>query len=142
MIKQLLIAFSLVLIPLSAYAVCPDHKVTLCEIVQDNTWVLRATVESTQYIKDEDDLEGIAGWLYNLKITTDYRGKKTKHLSVRSENTTARVNLETGKKYFIFASENTMGVPETGNYCDNFTESYFSTALEEQIKSCIRTEKH
>lgn len=142
MIKQLLLACPFALMPLLANAVCPDHKMTLCEIVQANEWVLRTTVESTQYIKDENDPEGIAGWLYQLNVKTDYRGKKLEQLSVLSKNTTSRVNLETGKEYFVFVSKNPGQVPETTNYCDDFTESQFSEDLEKKIQDCVINEKH
>lgn len=140
MLRQLLLVLTLLIVAFPASAVCPDHKVTLCEIVSKSEWVLRATVESTQYIKDEDDPEGISGWLYTLKVTTDYRGKLLKSLAVLSENTTSRVVLNTGVEYFVFASRNSLQVPETGNYCDEFTESRYSMAREREIQDCIKNE--
>jgi len=140
MIRRLLLALPLSLFALPASAICPDHKMTLCEIVRDNEWVLRATGKSTQIIKDEDDPDGVAGWLYTLKVGTDYRGKLLKNLAVLSANTTSRVVLKTGLEYFVFASRNALQLPETGNYCDEFTESGNTTGLEREIQDCIKNE--
>jgi hypothetical protein len=125
----------------SAYAVCPNPPLTLCQIVQRNEWVLLATVESRQVVKDEDDPEGVAGWIYHLTVRRDYRNNKVRHISVFSENTTSRVVLQPGKEYFVFAGRNPGQMPETGNYCDKYTQSPYSVTIEREILSCLHRNK-
>jgi hypothetical protein len=83
--------------------------VPICQIVRQNPVVVRAKVASTQRLVDEDDPEGVAGWIYHLDVVKDYRNGKSRRLAVMSENTTARISLETGGEYIVFASRNSEG---------------------------------
>jgi hypothetical protein len=38
-------------------------------MVQKSDWVIRGRVEAIQTVKDSDDPEGIAGWLYHFHIS-------------------------------------------------------------------------
>lgn len=104
-----------------ASAVCPEKPVSICQIVRENPVVVRAKVASTQRLADEDDPDGVAGWIYHLDVVKDYRNGKSRRLAVMSENTTARISLQTGGEYIVFASPNVEGQLESGNYCDPYS---------------------
>lgn len=124
-----------------ASAVCPEKPVSLCQIVSQNSVVVRAKVKSTQLLVDDDDPEGVAGWIYHLDVVEDYRRGKSRYLAVISENTTSRISLETGKEYIVFASRNSEGQLETGNYCDPYSSRKFDRKTEQKIVTCLRNEK-
>jgi hypothetical protein len=58
-----------------------------------------------------------------------------------SENTTARISLETGGEYIVFASPNSEGQLETGNYCDPYSSKKFAAKTEQKVLACLRNEK-
>jgi hypothetical protein len=124
-----------------ANAVCPEKPVPLCQIVAQNPVVVRAKVASMQRLVDEDDLQGVAGWMYHLEVIKDYRHGKQRRLAVISENTTARVSLETGKEYIVFASPNGEGQLETGNYCDAYSSQKFDEKTEQEVVACLLKQK-
>jgi hypothetical protein len=124
-----------------ANAVCPEKPVSMCELVRQHPVVVRAKVASTQRLVDEDDPEGVAGWIYYLDVIRDYRNGKSRRLAVMSENTTARISLETGKEYLVFASRNSEGQLETGNYCDPYSSEKFDKKTEQKVLACLRNEK-
>ena len=124
-----------------ANAVCPEKPVSICQIVRENPIVVRAKVASTQRLVDEDDPEGVAGWLYHLDVVRDYRNGKSRRLAVMSENTTARISLETGGEYLVFASRNSEGQLETGSYCDPSASEKFDVKTERAVLACLRNEK-
>lgn len=124
-----------------ANAVCPEKPVSLCEIVREQPVVVRAKVASTQLLVDEDDPEGVAGWIYHLDVVKDYRNGKSRRLAVMSENTTARISLETGREYLVFASRNSEGQLETGNYCDRAAAERFDEKTEQKVLACLRDQK-
>ena len=123
-----------------ANAVCPEKPVSMCELVRQNPVVVRAKVASTQRLVDDDDLEGVAGWMYHLDVFKDYRNGKSRRLAVISENTTARISLETGGEYIVFASPNSEGQLETGNYCDPYSSKKFAATTEQKVLACLRNE--
>ena len=124
-----------------ANAVCPERPVSICEVVRQNPVVVRAKVASTQRLVDEDDPQGVAGWIYHLDVIKDYRNGKSRRLAVMSENTTARISLETGVEYIVFASRNSEGQLETGNYCDPSSSERFDVKTEQKVLACLRDEK-
>jgi hypothetical protein len=124
-----------------ANAICPEKPIPLCEIVSQNPVVVRAKVTATQRLVDEDDPDGVAGWIYHLDVIKDYRRGKPRRLAVMSENTTARISLETGKEYIVFASRNGEGQLETGNYCDPYSSSKFDKKTEQKVVKCLLNEK-
>jgi len=122
-----------------ASAVCPERPVPLCAIVAQSEVVVRAKVASVQRLVDEDDPDGVAGWIYHLNVIKDYRHKKTGLLAVMSENTSSRVSLESGKEYIVFAGPNAEGRLETGNFCDPYSANKFDQATEQKVLACLRT---
>jgi hypothetical protein len=140
MLKTTLPLIALLGITEVANAVCPEKPVSLCQIVTQNPVVVRAKVASTQRLVGEDDPEGVAGWIYHIDVIKDYRHGKTGQLAVMSENTTSRISLETGKEYIVFASRNSEGQLETGNYCDPYSERKFDTKTEQKVVRCLRSE--
>jgi hypothetical protein len=56
-----------------AHAICPTKPVTLCQIVADNEFVLRAKLISKHLVVDERDPEGTDGWIYHFDVITNYR---------------------------------------------------------------------
>jgi hypothetical protein len=79
--------------------------------------------------------------MYHLDVIKDYRNGKSRRLAVMSENTTARINLETGNEYIVFASRNSEGQLETGNYCDPYSSKKFAAKTEQKVLACLRDEK-
>jgi hypothetical protein len=141
MLKRLFSSIAFLGIAGNVNAVCPEKPVPLCRIVDENPVVVRARVASIQRLVDEDDPDGVAGWVYHLDVVKDYRHGKARHLAVMSNNTTSRVSLEAGKDYIIFASENGEGQLETGNYCDPYSGKRFETKMEQKVVACLRNEK-
>lgn len=125
----------------AAQAVCPEKAISLCEIVMMNSFVAHAKVSSTQHLHDDDDTEGLAGWLYQLDVIRNYRHRAITKAAVHSANTSARLVLQTGKEYIVFGSRDAEGNLETGNYCDPYTEMEFTPELERQVTACIASEK-
>jgi hypothetical protein len=124
-----------------ANAVCPEKPVPICQVVRQNPVVVRAKVASMQRLVDEDDPQGVAGWMYHLDVIKDYRNGKSRRLAVMSENTTARISLDTGREYIVFASRNSEGQLETGNYCDPTASERFDEKTEQKVLACLRNEK-
>lgn len=141
MLRKLFSLIALLGITESVNAVCPEKSVSLCEIVAENSVVVRAKVASIQRLVDEDDPEGVAGWVYHLDVLKDYRHGKSRRLAVMSNNTTSRVSLETGKEYIVFASKNGEGQLETANYCDPYSEKRFEARTEQKVVACLHNEK-
>ncbi|CAK8713425.1 MAG: hypothetical protein CDV28_102181 [Candidatus Electronema aureum] len=110
-------------------------------MVQKSDWVVRGRVESIQLVKDSDDPEGIAGWLYHLNVITTYRGTAKPSLIVFSSNTTSRIVLNQDGDYFVFISKASGELLETGNECDNYSESKYNLTLENQILKCVSNSK-
>ena len=124
-----------------ANAVCPEKPMPICEVVRQNPVVVRAKVASTQRLVDEDDPEGVAGWMVHLDVVRDYRNGKSRRLAVMSENTTARISMETGGEYIVFASRNSEEQLKTGNYCDPRSSEKFDGKTEQAVLACLRNEK-
>ena len=141
MLKKMFPLIALLGIMKSANAVCPEKPVSLCQIVAQNPVVVRAKVASIQRLVDEDDPEGVAGWIYHLDEVNDYRHRKSRHLAVMSANTTSRISLETGKEYIVFAFWNSEGQLETGNYCDPYSSRKFDKKTEQKVVTCLHNEK-
>jgi hypothetical protein len=141
MLKTVFFLGALLGIARAASAVCPEKPVSLCQIVSQNPVVVRAKVASTQRLVDDDDPEGVAGWIYHLDVLKDYRRGKARQLAVMSENTTSRISLETGKEYIVFAFRNSEGQLETGNYCDPYSSGEFDKKTEQKVLSCLRNER-
>ena len=118
-------------------AVCPEQPISLCEMVRESDWVVRGKVEAIQLVKDTDDPEGVAGWLYHLNVRTTYLGSAKPSLIVFSENSTSRVVLEKDGDYFVFVSKMQEELLETSNQCDDFSEAKYDKALESKIKECV-----
>jgi len=100
----------------SASAFCEQPRTKICQVIFANDLVVRANVERTEIIQDEDDPEGVAGWRYDLKVQKTYRGQVSKSVVVTSLNTTSRLLLTTGKEYIVFASKSAGSEYEAGNY--------------------------
>jgi len=141
MLKRMFPLIALFGIAGSVNAVCPEKPFSLCEIVAENPVVVRARVASIQRLVDEDDPEGVVGWVYHLDVLKDYRHGKARHLAVMSNNTTSRVSLEAEKEYIVFASRNGEGQLEIGNYCAPYSEKRFETRTEQKVVACLRSEK-
>jgi len=141
MLKRLLFTFLGLMSAPTIHAVCPEKPLPLCEIVKMNAFVAHARVAATQHLVDEDDPQGLAGWLYHLDVVRDYRGGKAIKRSAYSVNTTARLELKTGKEYIVFAGPDAEGNLETGNYCAPYTEMEYTVELENQVKACVVGEK-
>lgn len=141
MLKKSFFTLLGLLITGSAHADCPEKPMSICEIVKLNSFVAHSKVSSTQHLSDEDDPEGLAGWLYHLDVIRSYRDSSISQAAAYSANTTARLELKTGKEYIIFASKDAEGMLETGNYCDSYTEMEFTRELEKQVMACIASEK-
>lgn len=141
MIKRFFIALVGLATVQTVQAACPEKPMSLCEIVKANPFVAHVRISSTQHLVDEDDLEGLAGWLYHLDVLRDYRGHHTAKRSAYSVNTAARLLLQTGKEYIVFASPDAEGNLETENRCDPYSETEYSLELEKQVNACLVKEK-
>lgn len=54
-----------------ASAVCPEHPVPLCAIVARSEVVVWAKAAPVQRLVDEDDPDGVAGWIYHLECNRE-----------------------------------------------------------------------
>ena len=141
MLKTMFALVALFSIAGAANAHCPERPVSLCQMVAQNPVVVRAKVTSIQRLVDEDDPDGVAGWIYHLDVIKNYRYGKPGRLAVMSENTTSRISLETGNEYMVFASRNSEGQLETGNYCDPYSARKFDSKTEQKVLTCLLNEK-
>jgi hypothetical protein len=90
-------------------------------------------------------LEAFSDGVIAILITIMVLEPITRHgtprgLAVVSVNTSARVELETGKEYIVFASPNVEGQLEAGNYCDRYSGSKFKKETEQKVVNCLRDE--
>ena len=85
----------------SVYAVCqkPDPKV--CGEFFRSDAVFTGTVLSERTVPLKGDLWD--GWLYRLRVSRVFRGSLGRSVRVFTENASARLNLEVGKEYLLFA---------------------------------------
>lgn len=140
--KKSILLYSLLLIASqSAHAICPKSDVSLCTMVRDSDWVVFGSVAAKQSVSDEDDPQGVAGWLYHIMVKTSYLGSAPNNMVIYSENTTSRVMLDSGKSYFVFATKNFEGMPEIANLCTPYTELTYSKDFEDKILSCLQDKK-
>ena len=125
-----------------ALAFCDDPPAKLCHILFSSDLVIHAKVVKVEIYKDEDDPDGIAGWLYHLKVLKPYRGTTRKALIVKSENSTSRLLLKTGNEYIVFAWRHKDGNYQAGNYCggiQNVDGEPYSKSLETQIQNLLKS---
>ena len=141
MLKTLLVLILSFGLADSAKADCPAQPISLCQMVSASPVVVRAKVEAVQRIVDEDDPEGVAGWIYHLDVIEHYRHGTGRRLTVISENTAARVSLEVGNEYIVFAAPNSEGQLETGNFCDPYSSKEFDRTTARNVLSCLSNEK-
>ncbi len=136
----LLIACVLLAMPLcqSVYAFCERPPAKLCNVFFSNDLVVHAKVTKIETVYEGGDF--VTGWLYHLQVLKTYRGRAGTSITVYSENTTARLLLQPGKEYIVFASRNEKGRYEAGNYCGEVQHDDgepYSTKLEDRIRELI-----
>ena len=89
-----------------AFALSPQPPSKTCKVLFDNSIAIHGVVRDVTSEVDTDDAEGITGWRYEIDVLNVYRGRAVgDRIIVKSENTTARLVLEPGRGYLIFASE-------------------------------------
>jgi|GEM_PF-2495091 len=119
-----------------AHAFCEQPPAKLCNVFFSNDLVVHAKVVKSETVNEEGNPE--AGWLYHLEALKTYRGKASKSVIVYSENTTARLLLESGKEYIVFASKSQGGKYNARNYCGEVQHvdgEPYSVKLEEKIQA-------
>jgi hypothetical protein len=131
------IMISTLLLSSAARGFCRDPQPRLCTILFSNDLAIRARVDSIRNLVEPDDPDGIAGWLYHLKVVRTYRGQAESFVDVRSENASDRVSLDVGKEYFIFASRRSDNILETGNHCCPYSGAPYSRSVEMEIESIL-----
>ena len=105
---------------MSALAFCKDPPARLCQILFHHDLVVYGEVIKKEILKDADDPEGIAGWLYSINVLKAYRGTPEKTVIVRSENASDRLVLEPGRKYIVFAKKLGDGATMPGTIAGRF----------------------
>ena len=116
-----------------AGAFCEQPSAKLCNVFFSNDLVIHAKVLKTEYRENPD----VDHYVYHLKVLKTYRGKIGEYTTVSSENSTARLLLEVGHDYIVFASRNQHGSYEARNYCgevQNVEGEPYSVRLEERIR--------
>jgi len=76
------------------------------------------------------------GWLYDLRVTKMYRGPQRAQLQVFTENNSARLPLEFGRSYLLFANQGT-GVPEIFG-CGNSAEVGSASSAITEIRKTMK----
>jgi len=138
----LLIAFINMVQYKCALAYCEDPPAKLCNMLFSEDVVIHAKVVKTEIFKDKDDPDGVAGWLYYMKVLKSYRGTTAKTVIVKSENSTSRLLLKLGLEYIVFASRFPDGHFEAGNYCggiQGIDGEPYSMELEAQIQNLLKS---
>lgn len=124
----------------SASALCQQPPPKLCNIFFSSDLVVHAKVDKSEIFKDENDPDGIAGWLYYLDVLKVYRGTIGKTLVVSSSNDTSRLLLSPGSEYIVFASKHRDGSYRVGSTCGDIQgidgEPY-SMGLETKIQELL-----
>lgn len=96
-----------------------------------------ARVTEAEVRSSLDDPEGVTGWIYYLDILdTQNSPMRLKRAAVFSDNTTARVLLDVGKTYVLFASLNTWGVLELEDLTKEIDESSAPTWASDPLIQC------
>lgn len=90
-----------------AFAISPEPAPKTCKVLFSSSIAIHGVVrDATAEVDTANDPDGIEGWRYSIDVLKVYRGRPIgNRIIVRSENTTARLVLERGKDYLIFASE-------------------------------------
>jgi hypothetical protein len=93
-------------LPTASFSVCSQPEPTLrCEFLNSSA-VFVGTVytmrEEPQRSKEDISAEG---WIYTLTVGRRFRGPSSKTIEVYTENTSARLPLDLGKQYLLFASK-------------------------------------
>ncbi len=125
-----------------AFSFCENPPAKLCNMFFSNDLVVHAKVVKTVIFHDKDDPDGVDGWLYYLQVLKSYRGTAEKTIMVKSENTTSRLLLKTGKKYIVFAKKSSDGSYEAGNYCGGIQDAegeLYSQKLDKQLQSLLKS---
>lgn len=101
--------------------------------------IVLARVTEAEVRSSLDDPEGVAGWIYYLDILdTQNSPMQLKRAAVFSDNTTARVLLDVGKTYVLFASLNTWGVLELDELTKEIDESSAATWASDPLIRCTQ----
>jgi hypothetical protein len=104
--KLSLFAFAGAFIPFTCFGVCSQPDPTLrCEFLNSSAvfvGTVYATREEPQRVKEDISAEG---WIYTLTVEKIFRGTSSKTIEVYTENSSARLPLDLGKQYLLFASK-------------------------------------
>jgi len=125
-----------------AFAFCENPPAKLCNMLFSNDLVVHAKVVKTKIFHDRDDPDGVNGWLYYLQVLKSYRGTAHKTVIVKSENTTSRLLLKSGKEYIVFAKRYSDGSYEAGNYCgaiQSVDGEPYSKKLDRKIQNLLKS---
>jgi hypothetical protein len=102
--KPPLLCFALLVLATPALGFCLEPQPTVtCEFL-DSDVVLIGTVISTQNTPAQGD-EFDEGWTYEMSVQKMYRGPDGKTIKVFTQNNSARLPLETGREYVLFATK-------------------------------------
>jgi hypothetical protein len=136
--KRIIILLTILLTWTTALSVCDRPEPKLCKSFFNDKLVIHARVKDIRTVHDQDDPEGLAAWLFYLDVSKVYRGKIGSSLVALSENTTARIVMEKGKEYFVFASFSPDGIWETENDCDDYSGAEYSKPKEQEIFKLLK----
>jgi hypothetical protein len=88
---------------LPAAAFCPRPDATVCAEASRSALVMTGVVLSETHVGDEDADDGGAGWEYRIRVARTFRGERHRVATVFTENASARLRLDVGRAYVVFA---------------------------------------
>jgi hypothetical protein len=102
-------------------------------------YIAIARVEEEELRTTPDDPEGISGWLYRVQSVMPLaKSTQPARATVFSENTTARVPLEVGRTYLLFASlHSRVGVLEVHDSTFEMDEEMLERAKQGRMDACL-----
>src|SRR3984885_15795238 len=102
-LKQIAIAFACLVSPTSAFAAC-TNTIPVTKEMKDSQAVIIGTVMSSRQVPQSwDMLDGVD---YVVHIDQKVKGKQTGEITIFSEHSEDGFNLETGKQYLLFLTNN------------------------------------
>ena len=104
-----------------AFAYCLAPQLLVSDEYYVSQLVFTGVVLSERHVVDPDDVIGsYTGTYYRLRVNKWYRGTHVDYVTLYSENTTARFEMELHHRYVVFANKTKEGwfVDNCGNSVD------------------------
>ena len=86
--------------------------------------------------EDADDPQGVTAYVYDVKMLEVLKGKKSKQIRVRSENTSSRYFMELGEKHLLFLQH--VGSYWYADACDNSAPLPDAQAVVIELRHSLR----